>query len=233
MVTNEIQIFKNNEFGEIRTIIDKNGNPFFCLKDICDILEIGNPSQVKTRLDLQCLIENEVYINTGFGERLTKMTFVNEDGLYDCILDSNKPNARKIRKWVTSDILPSIRKTGMYLTDDIYNLMMKEPEKIGEMLIEYGKAKKENESLKLDNKIKEQQILELQPKAFYHCNLYLCYLFQKLIFLLNHLLFLVYLHFLSYVLYIHLLIVFHFQLLLLLLLYFLLYLLLDYFHLLL
>ena len=153
MVTNEIQIFKNNEFGEIRTIIDKNGNPFFCLKDICDILEIGNPSQVKTRLDLQCLIENEVYINTGFGERLTKMTFVNEDGLYDCILDSNKPNARKIRKWVTSDILPSIRKTGMYLTDDIYNLMMKEPEKIGEMLIEYGKAKKENETLKLDNKI--------------------------------------------------------------------------------
>ena len=168
MVTNEIQIFKNNEFGEIRTIIDKNGNPFFCLKDICDILEIGNPSQVKTRLDSQYLIENEVYINTGFGERLTKMTFVNEDGLYDCILDSNKPNARKIRKWVTSDILPSIRKTGMYLTDDIYNLMMKEPEKIGEMLIEYGKAKKENESLKLDNKIKEQQILELQPKALYY-----------------------------------------------------------------
>ena len=164
---NEIQIFKNNEFGEVRTIVDKNNNAWFCLKDICDILEIGNPSQVKTRLDSQCLIENEVYINTGFGERLTKMTFVNEDGLYDCILDSNKPNARKIRKWVTSDILPSIRKTGMYLTDDIYNLMMKEPEKIGEMLIEYGKTRKENEKLILENKEKDKQITELKPAKEY------------------------------------------------------------------
>jgi prophage antirepressor len=166
-MTNELTIFKNNEFGEIRTIVDNKNDVWFCLKDVCDILEIGNPSQVKNRLDVLCLIENEVSINTGFGERLTKMTFLNEDGLYDCILDSNKPNAKKIRKWVTSDILPSIRKTGMYLTDNVFDLMMRNPEKIGEMLIEYGRTRKENEQLKLDNKIKEQQITELQPKAEY------------------------------------------------------------------
>lgn len=165
---NELQIFKNNKFGEIRTIIDKSNNIWFCLKDLCDILGIENSRNVKTRIKESYVQEIDVTINTGFGERLAKMTFVNEPGLYDCIFASNKPEAIEIKDWVFEDILPSIRKTGMYLTDDIYNLMMKEPEKIGEMLIEYGKAKKENETLKLDNKIKEQQILELQPKALYY-----------------------------------------------------------------
>lgn len=168
MVTNEIQIFKNNEFGEIRTIIDKNGNPFFCLKDVCDILEIGNSRDVKKRLDSDGVDTIDMVVNSGLGEQKVQMTFINESNLYDCIFQSRKEEAKPFRKWVTSEILPSIRKTGMYLTDDIYNLMMKEPEKIGEILIEYGKAKKENESLKLDNKIKEQQILELQPKALYY-----------------------------------------------------------------
>ena len=164
---NELTIFKNNEFGEIRTIIDDNNDVWFCLKDVCDILEIGNPTDVRNRLDNSGVDSIEVLVNAGFGERLTKMNFINEDNLYDCVLDSRKPNAKRIRKWVTSDILPSIRKTGMYLTDNVFDMMMRNPEKIGEMLIEYGRTRKENEQLKLDNKIKEQQITELQPKAEY------------------------------------------------------------------
>ena len=164
---NELQIFKNNDFGEIRTILDENNNVWFCLKDVCDVLGIGNTSDVKNRIDSQCIDTIEVLVNAGFGERLTKMNFINEDGLYDCILDSNKPNARKIRKWVTSDILPSIRKTGMYMTDNVFDLMMNNPEKIGEMLIEYGKTRKENEKLILENKEKDKQITELKPAKEY------------------------------------------------------------------
>lgn len=162
---NELTIFKNNEFGEIRTIIDDKNDVWFCLKDVCNILEIGNSSDVKNRLDTAGVDTIEVVVNTPLGEQKVNMNFVNEDNFYDCILDSRKPNAKRIRKWVTSDILPSIRKTGMYLSDNVFDVMMRNPEKIGEMLIEYGRTRKENEQLKLDNKIKEQQIAKDYGKS--------------------------------------------------------------------
>ena len=157
---NELTIFKNSEFGEIRTIIDDKNDVWFCLKDVCDVLGLSNPSQVLEKLD----VEERAKFNIG---RQGEANFTNESGLYTVILRSDKPNAKPFRKWVTSDILPSIRKTGMYLTDNVFYMMMRNPEKIGEMLIEYGRTRKENEQLKLDNKIKEQQIIELQPKAEY------------------------------------------------------------------
>ncbi len=107
----EIQIFNNEEFGNVRIIGDAE-NPRFCLADVCKILDIGNPSQVKTRLDAG-VISNEV-ISDSMGREQT-MTFVNEDGLYDVILDSRKPEAKRFRKWITSEVLPSIRKTGLYV----------------------------------------------------------------------------------------------------------------------
>lgn len=165
---NELQIFKNNKFGEIRTIIDKNNNVWFCLKDLCDILGIENSRNVKTRIKESYVQEIDIGINTGLAIQNIKMNFVNEPGLYDCIFASNKPEALEIKDWVFEDILPTIRKTGMYITDNIYNLMMSEPEKIGEILIEYGKTKKENESLKLDNELKDKQIIEMQPKADFY-----------------------------------------------------------------
>lgn len=157
---NELTIFKNNEFGEIRTITDDKNDVWFCLKDVCDVLGLSNPSQVLEKLD----VEERAKFNIG---RQGEANFTNESGLYTVILRSDKPNAKPFRKWVTSDILPRIRKTGMYLTDNVFDMMMRNPEKIGEMLIEYGRTRKENEQLKLDNKIKEQQITELQPKAEY------------------------------------------------------------------
>ena len=164
---NELTIFKKDEFGQIRTIAN-NSEILFCLKDVCDILEIGNPSDVKKRLDSNGVDSIEVVVNSGLGKQKVNMIFINEDNLYDCILDSRKPNARKIRKWVTSEILPNIRKTGMYLTDNVYDLIIQDPEKFGQLLIEYGKTKKENEQLKLDNKIKQQRILEMEPKENYY-----------------------------------------------------------------
>ena len=106
----EIEIFKNERFGEVR-VFGTNEDPLFCLADICKILELGNPSQVKSRLE-DGVISNEV-IPDSLG-RLQETTFINEDGLYDVILDSRKPQAKSFRKWITSEVLPSIRKHGSY-----------------------------------------------------------------------------------------------------------------------
>ena len=106
----DIQIFKNANFGEVR-VTEVNGNPMFCLVDVCRVLSLGNPSQVKARIE-DALTTNEViYDSLG---RAQNATFINEDALYDVIFDSRKPEARAFRKWVTSDVLPTLRKTGEY-----------------------------------------------------------------------------------------------------------------------
>ena len=159
---NEIQIFKNNEFGEIRTIIDKNNDVWFCIPDIARVLNIANATQLSERIDTEDKAMFDIGLING-----ALVNFTNESGLYTILLRSDKEEAKPFKKWVTSEILPTIRKTGMYLTDGIYNLMMKEPEKIGEILIEYGKTRKENEKLILENKEKDKQITELKPAKEY------------------------------------------------------------------
>ena len=123
-IMDNIQIFKNEAFGEVR-VAGTSEEPLFCLADICKVLELGNPSQVKTRL---CggVITNEV-IPDSIG-RQQEMIFINEDGLYDVILDSRKPQAKTFRKWVTSEILPSIRKHGIYATDNFIDQILNNPD---------------------------------------------------------------------------------------------------------
>ena len=103
---NDLEIFKNEEFGEIRTVM-KDGEPIFCLVDICRALEISNPSKVAQRLD----DDERTKFELG---RAGETNFITESGLYAVILRSDKPNAKKFRKWITSEVLPSIRKTGAY-----------------------------------------------------------------------------------------------------------------------
>ena len=106
---NTIQIFKNPEFGEVRTAGTPE-NPLFCLMDICKALGLTQ-GHVRERLD-DGVVSTE-HISDSLG-REQLANFVNEDGLYDVILDSRKPEAKKFRKWVTSEVLPSIRKSGGY-----------------------------------------------------------------------------------------------------------------------
>lgn len=103
---NNLQIFKNSEFGEIRTVT-VNDEPMFCLTDICKALEMSNPTMVAQRLD----DDERTKLDLG---RQGETNFITESGLYAVILRSDKPNAKKFRKWVTSEVLPSIRKTGSY-----------------------------------------------------------------------------------------------------------------------
>ncbi len=156
----ELQIFNNPEFGSVRIIGDYE-NPRFCLSDVCKILDLrvdGVVARLKKDASLTGLLDEEVLtkaaLETAGG--VQQMYFVNEDGLYDVILDSRKPFAKRFRKWITSEVLPSIRKTGMYI----------DPSKplSGDQLILIGQRMK---ALEEQNALLEVQNAELQPKADY------------------------------------------------------------------
>lgn len=106
---NELQIFNSEEFGEIRTV-KVDGEPMFCLSDICRALELTQPSKVKDRLSEKGV--NSIPTLTAGGEQ--NLLYINESNLYKAIFQSRKKSAEKFTDWVTSEVLPSIRKTGSY-----------------------------------------------------------------------------------------------------------------------
>lgn len=156
---NELQIFKSEKFGEVRVQVI-NEIPYFNLNDVCKILGLGNPSQVKTRLRKDGVISNEVIDNLG---RKQNSNFIDESNFYKCIFQSRKPEAEEITEWVTGDVLPMIRKTGMYITNNLWEEIMNNPAKLGEAFIEFGKVKKENELLLEENQVQKQIIAEYKP----------------------------------------------------------------------
>lgn len=108
-----IKIFENAQFGRIRTSLTENGDPLFCLADVCKALDLGNPSQVKQRLQKNGVISNEVIDSMN---RPQLMNFITEPNLYKCIFQSRKKEAEQFQDWVCGEVLPSIRKSGGYMT---------------------------------------------------------------------------------------------------------------------
>ena len=160
-MTNEIKIFESAEFGKIRTA-GTSEEPLFCLADVCCAVGITNPRNVKTRLD-----EEDVrLVDTPTSGGMQKITFVTESGLYETIIRSDSERAKPFRKWVTGEVLPSIRKTGQYSLRDISR------KELAVMVIQ---AEEEKERLQLEIKSKEQEIQDLgeklqeaQPKVAYY-----------------------------------------------------------------
>lgn len=110
-IQNSIEVFENPIFGQIRMVM-VDDEPMFCLIDVCRALEIKNATDVAKRLD-----EDEL-TRLNLGGRAGESNFITESGLYAVIVRSDKPNAKKFRKWVTSEVLPTIRKTGGYVNND-------------------------------------------------------------------------------------------------------------------
>lgn len=108
-----VEIFENEQFGQVR-VVERNGEPWFVAADVCRALEIGNSRQAIARLDAD---EKDVISNdTPGGEQ--QMSIVNEPGLYSLVLGSRKPEARAFKRWITHEVIPSIRKTGGYVAND-------------------------------------------------------------------------------------------------------------------
>lgn len=136
---NELQIFENSEFGTVRTVV-VNDEPMFCLADVCNAMEMSNPTMVAQRLD----DDERTKLDLG---RAGETNFVTESGLYAVILRSDKPAAKKFRKWVTSEILPSIRKHGVYAVDELLN----DPDLAIKAFTALKEEKERNKALQADN----------------------------------------------------------------------------------
>lgn len=112
-----LTVFNNEEFGSIRISMD-NDKPMFCLKDVCNALGLSNPSQVKDRLNQKGIYS--IYTPTAGGEQL--LLYIDEANLYRSIFQSRKESAERFTDWVTSEVLPSIRKTGSYSLSNVQDL---------------------------------------------------------------------------------------------------------------
>lgn len=165
----DVRIFENSEFGEIRTVtVDEE--PMFCLADVCRALGIGNVSQLKTRLKEEGIITNEVGVQTGVKADGTpaiqkvKMNFINESNLYKAIFQSRKENAEKFTEWVTSEVLPSIRKNGMYATENTIDKILDNPDFGIELLTKLKQERAEKKVLQERNSVlnKENALLAQQ-----------------------------------------------------------------------
>ncbi len=151
----DLKIFNNNEFGELRTTKDENGEPWFVANDVCKALELTNVTVAVGRLDE----DEKSKFNLGLSGGATNV--VNEYGLYTLIMASRKEEAKKFKRWVTHEVLPAIRKDGGYMVTKEGET---EEELIARALI---LAQKSIDRLELENKKKDQIIGELTPKADY------------------------------------------------------------------
>ena len=159
MDENKIQVW-NYESSEIRTV-QVNGEPWLVLSDVCKVLELSNPSMVAKKLD----DDERTKFDLG---RQGETTIINESGLYTVILRSDKPQAKPFRKWVTSEVLPSIRKHGVYMTEQTLERALTSPDFLIELATQLKAEQEQRKQLETTVAVQEQQIAELQPKASYY-----------------------------------------------------------------
>lgn len=125
----DIQIFKNEQFGQIR-VVERDGEPWFVAADICGALDIANSRDALTRIDED---EKGVALTDTLGGA-QEVAVVNEPGLYSLVLGSRKSEARAFKRWITHDVIPAIRKTGMYATPATVEAMLANPDTMIQVL---------------------------------------------------------------------------------------------------
>lgn len=156
----ELQIFKNAEFGSVRTIaID--GEPYFVGKDIAVILGYSNP---RDALAKHVDDEDKGVAKCDTLGGIQDLTVINESGLYSLILSSKLPTAKKFKRWVTSEVLPAIRRHGIYAVDEVLN----NPDILIAALTELKEERARTKVLMETVAVQNQQIVEMKPKASYY-----------------------------------------------------------------
>ena len=157
-----IKVFTNDKFGNVR-VVQVDGEPWFVAADVCRALEISNSRDAVARLDDD---EKGVGSTDTLGGK-QGMQIVNEPGLYTLVLGSRKPEAKAFKRWVTHEVLPSIRKHGAYLTDNVLEEALTSPDFLIQLATQL-KTEKEAR-LKAEQKTIEQEktIEVLKPKADY------------------------------------------------------------------
>ena len=163
MNENKIQVW-NYESSEIRTV-QVNGEPWFVGKDVAAVLGYSNPRDaINKRVD----DEDKGVAKCDTLGGVQDLTIINESGLYSLVLSSKLPNAKKFKRWVTSEVLPSIRKHGAYMTEQTLERALTSPDFLIELATQLKSEREQRKQLETTVAVQEQQIAELQPKASYY-----------------------------------------------------------------
>lgn len=162
----ELQIFKNAEFGSIRTL-QINGEPYFVGRDVAEILGYSNSRKALADYVAE---EDKGVTKCDILGGTQEMTVINESGLYSLILSSNLPTARRFKRWVTSEVLPTIRRHGVYAVDEV----LANPDMLIEALLQLKAEREINQALKETVVVQNQQIVEMKPKASYYDVVFNC-----------------------------------------------------------
>lgn len=163
----ELQIFKNEQFGEVRTATINN-QIYFNLNDCCQILDLSNPRKTIERLNKDGVTTSDIIDSLG---RTQQANFINEANFYKLVFQSRKPEAEKFADWVTSEVLPSIRKHGAYMTDQVAYNITHNKQALADLLLMAGNQLKEKEAV-IKNLEAEKAVLSVEntimkPKADY------------------------------------------------------------------
>lgn len=158
---NDLQIFKYQD-SEVRTV-EMNGEPWFVLKDVCGVLGLGTVSKVTDRLDADEKGMNQIHTPGGMQD----VTVINESGLYNVILRSDKPEAKPFRKWVTAEVLPTIRKHGAYMTPETLQAAILNPDTMIQLCQQLKAEQDKNAALTAANSQLTVDKQIMQPKAEY------------------------------------------------------------------
>lgn len=161
---NDLQIFNHPDFGEVRTI-DDNGTILFCGSDVAKALGYSNPRKA---LSDHCEddVTNRYPIVDALG-RKQEAIFIPESGLYSLILSSKLPGAKKFKRWVTSEILPSIRKHGAYMTPETLQAAILNPDTMIQLCQQLKNEQEKNRELSVTNSRLTVENQIMQPKAEY------------------------------------------------------------------
>lgn len=159
----DLQIFKNNTFGNVR-VLEQNGEPWFVAKDVTNILGYQNSSKaISDHVDDDDKLNNETL--SSLGQRGGWL--INESGLYSLIISSKLPNAKQFKRWVTSEVLPTIRKHGAYMTEDVIKQAILTPDFLIGLAQELKAEQEKNKELAALTAYQEQQIAEFKPVKDY------------------------------------------------------------------
>lgn len=159
---NDMQIFTYNS-TEVRTV-EMNGEPWFVLKDVCEVLGIADHKVTARRLETDEVCQTPLTDSMG---RQQETTVINESGLYNVILRSDKPEAKPFRKWVTSEVLPSIRKHGAYMTPETLQAAILNPDTMIQLCQQLKAEQDKNAALTAANSQLTVDKQIMQPKADY------------------------------------------------------------------
>ncbi len=164
-IMNNIQIFNSEQFGDVR-VAGTSEQPLFCLADVCKSIGLTNPSSVAKRLDE----DDKAKIDLGRGNQLVGnsiATYISESGLYDVILGSDSPKAKPFKKWVTSEVLPSIRKNGAYMTNDTLEKALSSPDFLIQLATKLKTEQAKNKLLECANQDNLKIIERQAPKVLF------------------------------------------------------------------